>query len=188
MKVMNILSKGLNVIKTPPKIYNEYFYHAKFNKIVTQTYNSCTALKFIRIDESNYRCIDKIREKGKAECFLRMHKENQYCLGAFVDGEIVGHAVMVLPIAKHNQVYIKTGGFIHFCYVEPQYRGKGIYPCMLKELMARTNQLYGIDSFAISTSPDNTSSQRGLSKVGFIYMKKQVSVCWWRLTLGKVRV
>lgn len=187
MKDMSVLTKCMQVIKSKPKKFEECFFFLEFEKL-NQVKSTVKDVVFLRIDESNYQLIEQVRDSNKADVFLRMHKAGQYCLCALCGDAVIGHAVLIPPPARHNQVSIRKSGFIHFCYVAPEYRGMGVYPHMLSEIIMRTHDVYGLYHYSISTAPDNISSQKGLIKVGFTKEKLCKSLIWWRFTLGRVCV
>lgn len=145
-------------------------------------------IHFSRITDRNCEIISEIRDDRVANAFRNMYLNGEYCLGAFSGGKIIAHCSLILPENCKNQMVVKDSGYIHYCYVAPEYRGKNVYPKMLWELMKQTHEQHGINRFSIHTSPDNYASQRGIYKVGFAGEKNHISVIWRKYVLGKVYV
>lgn len=81
------------------------------------------------------------------------------------DGDIVVHTSYCItkcykfPYKKSNDIYIGP------CFTHINYRGKGIYPFVISKIIkdySKTN-----NDFYMIVHAKNTSSQRGINKVGF---------------------
>ena len=69
---------------------------------------------------------------------------------------------------KKNQAYI------YKAFTHPAYRGLNIYPALLNKVCLELSK-EKIEKCYIATTPDNLSSKRGISKVGF----KKVGSIWF---------
>ena len=170
-----------------PRIEKNLVFFLDYNQV-----NNCTCnlegVYFAQLTDQNCDMLINIRKANVVEAFRNMYRNGEFCLGAFLDGELIGHCSMIFPTNRKNQIIINNSGYIHYCYIAPMYRGKNVYPKMLEELMRQAYSLYGIKRFSIITSPDNIASQRGLIKAGFSEKRECVSVIWRKIVVGKVFV
>ena len=78
------------------------------------------------------------------------------------DGRLI-HTSVVMPKCLKFQ-YLKKGECeIGPCYTNAEYRGRGIYPCVLKHILSD----YGADMYYMTVGETNVSSIRGIEKAGF---------------------
>lgn len=75
-----------------------------------------------------------------------------------------GHPNRLLKLGA-NDVEIK------YCLTLPQYRGRGIYPVVLKEIVKNLSQFNIFNTF-ICVKKNNISSIKGIEKAGFEFLKK----------------
>jgi len=90
------------------------------------------------------------------------------------------HSAFVTPAERYRKVFpvIEPDGalLIGPCFTDPEYRGRGIYPHVLRHI-ASVLGARGYGPFYVHTSPDNAASIRGVEKAGFRRLG-----CWsgWR--------
>lgn len=73
--------------------------------------------------------------------------------------------------------FMKTGGLhIGPCFTEPQYRGNGFYPFLLKKIMQDYQNK--VSDFYIFCDEKNISSKKGIEKAGFKCFGKGVKNRW----------
>lgn len=145
--------------------------------------------KRIQIEEitkGNIKKIEEIRGKSIADEVEKLIALNQIGVLITVEGEIAGHAICALPPSKEGAFLVRNSAYIHFCYVKDCWRGHNLYPLMLQELICICQKRYGITTFTIMTSCDNYSSQKGLVKVGFQFLKEYKYIEWWRFIWHKI--
>jgi len=146
------------------------------------------SLRIEAATEEKCEDICSIRNRNVMCAFQNMIREGQICIFAYIGDKAVGHAACVLPDTIVGAFHVKNSAYIHYCYVEPKYRGHNIYPLMLCQLIKICEMEKNIQRFTIMTSKENISSQQGLKKVGFIFWKNYCCIEWWRLLWKKVLV
>ncbi len=126
----------------------------------------------ISIEELNIQNCDKvmnIREINIKYAFETMVKDSVIILAKW-KGEVAGHAVLKpAGIKGCCNNFWERKNYIHYCYVAPMYRGKGIYPYMLTYLVQKAFMLQMGDVIYINADRKNNSSIRGMQKAGFRY-------------------
>lgn len=132
--------------------------------------------------------VELIRDNSVKVAFQRMEREGQICAGAYIDGRLVGHASCILPEKDHGAFKVRKSAYIHYCYVSPEYRGYNIYPSLLSWIIQKVIKEYGIERLTITTVEDNVSSQKGLKKVGFQFVRKYSYIEWWRFIWKRIVV
>lgn len=91
----------------------------------------------------------------------------------YVEGRVV-HRAWVRPgpvrvPTWHSFAPLDIGeneAWIHYCETAPEARGKGIYPAVLGEVVARLRKA-GTTRCTIGTEASNLASRRGIEKAGF---------------------
>ena len=89
-------------------------------------------------------------------------------VGAFLDKNIVGHAVLEIRTHADNLRY----GWIHFYYVSPECRKEGVG----SELVRYSKEYFsalGLKEFTLRTGEQNKGAQEFYLKVGFVQIPKE---------------
>ena len=76
--------------------------------------------------------------------------------------------------SEHPNRLLKLGpkdAEIKYCLTMPEFRGRGIYPLVLREIIRNNSQL-GILNTYICVKDDNFSSIRGIEKAGYKFIKR----------------
>lgn len=133
-----------------------------------------------RLTSDDWGRLEQLRDKRVKEAFINMTKKEYMCYGAFDEENIIGHAVCTLPKEKLSSFIIQEAAYIHYCYVNPEHRGNNIYPMMLDFIICELKKEYSYKRVYIATALDNTASQKGLLKAGFVFELKWTSYSWWR--------
>jgi len=131
---------GLDVIIKPYReIYREYY--STLIKII-----SAPSLEYLKI---------------------KFSRGDPYIALAFFDG-VIAHISFVAKALSYSEYPIleKHSRAVGPCMTINRFRGKGIYPSVLKHLRACP---LGKDGFNIFCKIDNFSSQKGIEKAGFIF-------------------
>jgi GNAT superfamily N-acetyltransferase len=124
----------------------------------------------------------------------RLHDEGRQCFVTLHEGRIAGYAWVA-----DSRIYIDEIAcsypiaadeiFIYDCFVDNEFRGKGIYPRMLAAVLQ--DHSYGNskpEKALIAASSVNQASIRGILKTGFVELKRiRYAECcgkqrWWGLT------
>lgn len=128
-------------------------------------------LDMLEIGRHNAGLVSAIRNESLAEVFRRFLDEDRHGVFAMIDGVPAGHAWITAPVAYSRVVnsYARLATrecLIHYCFVDPSHRGKGVYAAMLHELTS-----WALRSRAsrvlVDTDVQNTASQRGILRAGF---------------------
>lgn len=134
------------------------------------------------VDHNNVSKVTDFREKKYVDTFLKFLKKGDLGVYAFVKGNVVGHAWVVMNFGTRNK---KVNGymninpheaFIHFCNVSEHYRGINIYPLMISKLCEQLFLEKKIGKIIIDTDTSNTASINGIKKVGFKFLYKRTFI------------
>ena len=93
-------------------------------------------------------------------------------IGVFVyhEGRAIGHGWMIanrgdsIKFANRYFRLLPREGLVHFCSVDENYRGKGIYQALLCELYRQAFDSGAVDVIYIDTEIANTSSRKAIQK------------------------
>lgn len=107
-----------------------------------------------------FRLYISLLSKGKTKIYFIIDKNN---------GRII-HSSCVIP-RNFKYPFLKKGEYcIGNCKTEPEFRGRGIYPYVLKYIMGNNPNII----FKMIIREDNTSSINGVKKAGFELTKEKV--------------
>lgn len=168
----------INIIKRLFQIKREKVYYMTKNDLLeVKAKVDCNVLL---IDGDNYDRVLDMREEIISRVFYDMLNDGQIGVLGEVDKTIVSHAwIQIAGSSKKNY----NGGFgklnnneaiIHFCNTDPKYRGNNIYPFLVYKLAEIYFKQNPNGTLYITTSVDNHSSQKGLSKIGFKYLEDRL--------------
>ncbi|HET6429693.1 MAG TPA: GNAT family N-acetyltransferase [Phycisphaerae bacterium] len=91
-------------------------------------------------------------------------------------GREVCHSAFVTPARRYRRIFPVIEGdqalLIGPCFTDPDYRGRGIYPRILRHIVTELGGR-GYGPFYVHTSPANAASLRGIEKAGFLRLG------WW---------
>lgn len=112
-----------------------------------------------------------LRSSGPVAAFTRFLEMGRHGVFLLVDGVPVGHAWVTRPVDHehivNNYARLKAGeALIHYCYVDPDYRGLGYYSEMLHAVTLWALR-QGATRVRVDTSAGNVPSQRGILRAGF---------------------
>ncbi len=82
----------------------------------------------------------------------------------------IAHTSYVIPKCGKFPFLKKNDHEIGPCYTAPEFRGRGIYPDVIRFICARFSELAGV--FYMIVDEGNTSSIRGIEKAGFVCIGK----------------
>ncbi|MCW4385038.1 GNAT family N-acetyltransferase [Salinibacterium sp. SYSU T00001] len=124
------------------------------------------------ITPGNSECVQDFRGPAVARRFANMADSGQIGLYARINGRVVGHGWVTAPSDRRRRV---NGYFdlephealIHFCAVDPEYRGHRIFGLLLHELarVARSKDLNA--KVLVDTESENSASIKGIEAAGF---------------------
>jgi ribosomal protein S18 acetylase RimI-like enzyme len=95
--------------------------------------------------------------------FLRAGPEENFILGAFVDGQLAGMAGFV----RNQQLKIKHKGRVWGVYVTDSQRGKGIARALMEELLKRARTQAGLERITLIVARGQTAARELYSRLGF---------------------
>lgn len=137
---------------------------------------------------------DLLRACPDRDIASRLIDPGNECYVARAGSGIVGYAWTVegeFFISEINYRYAlrETEFFIYDCFVEPGYRGKGIYPALLKTVLQdKAERRPELTLAYIGVASENRPSRRGIIKAGFIadssigYLRWGDREKWWHHT------
>jgi GNAT superfamily N-acetyltransferase len=132
--------------------------------------------QFTRLDDSD--TFRRLCRKYPDKKFNERLRANQQCYVALRGNNIAGYAwatragLYVDEIACMYPVS-EDEIFIYDCFVDPDYRGAGIYPAMLEFIIRDNRQRYDkLTHASIAASALNRASIRGILKAGFVEQRR----------------
>ena len=142
-----------------------------------------TELTFLPVDESNASWVRELRGTVYEGQFCQQLSMGDFGYYACVNGKPVGYGWVKHP--GSSDYFFKTDeGCCYLCrfFVHQSMRGLGIYPELICKLIERESKY---DCFYIAVELGNESSERGLKKVGFTYVKECGFIRGFRHTFNK---
>lgn len=138
-------------------------------------------LIFKIVSKQNVKDVLAFRDNVIAQKFERYLGSNQLGVYGYYEGKVVVHGWVIFNHSstskRVNNYFLlpPQAAFIHFCSVDPKYRGRKFYQALLVDLYQR---LEGY-SIYIDTNSWNIAAQKAIEKVGAeaIYILK---VLFWR--------
>lgn len=116
--------------------------------------------------------------------FWYLFSRNKYFI-VYVKNQnkIIHHSVCItkfyrFPFMDSNDLEIGP------CWTDENYRGKGIYPYVLKYVLSNFKDKY--DKFFIMTDSDNIASQKGILKAGFEFIGKGTKNVFGRYIIKEI--
>lgn len=153
-----------------------------------------STVQFVRIDDAVSDVFQSLCRKHLDKKFHeRLRRPGQLCCVALSANQIAGYAWVTradLYVEEIACMYPVAPDeiFIYDCFVDPAYRGAGIYPAMLGFIIHDSlQQNPKLKNASIAASVLNQASIRGIVKSGFIEQKRIRYVeClqkqrWWGL-------
>ena len=150
------------------KCWHERLFRVKREKATLQ--KSDLDLEMIPVTEENAYLVKDLRGAEFEKQFKYQLSLGDFGYYAYCEGKPVGYGW-----AKHtgsDDFFFKIGeGCVYLCrfFVHESMRGHRIYPELISELMKRENET---ETFYIAVERGNESSERGLRKVGFEFVKE----------------
>lgn len=151
------------------------------------------ALRIVRVDSPEQAAFVRLSSMYPGKHFpARLQRPGQQCFIALHDDKVAGYAWVAatdLYLEEIACTYRVASGeiFIYDCFVEPEYRGCGIYPAMLAYVLAHAARNEQLTCATIAAAAENFASIRGIVKAGFAVRKRirYVACCqkqkWWGL-------
>ena len=126
-------------------------------------------LTMVPVDQTNVDWVVELRAAVYKEQFCKQLAMGDFGYYACVDGKPVGYG-WVKHSGSEDYFFKITEGCCYLCrfFVHESMRGMGIYPELICELIKKEAQC---DCFYIDVERGNMASERGLTKVGFRFVK-----------------
>lgn len=180
-KLIQTLARG-------PQKSEGYYYTIGYEQIQPQYLAPCPGLTFEPLMPDTVSMLSAFREASAVAGLAEITRSNGFCMAAMYEGAPVGHAACLLPESDYYGFHIRNSGYIYYCHVVEAFRGREIYPRMLAQIMQEAHRRTQIDTFSVSVDLDNTASQRGIEKVGFMNKTRYATWNWWRVRWAGVTV
>lgn len=161
-------------------------WHERLFKLSRKDVIPCTSdlqLSMLPIDEDNISWVKDLRGEIYEGQFRYQLGLGDFGYYAMADGRPVGYGW-----AKHegsNDYFYNIGkDCIYLCrfFVHESMRGHNVYPAIITELINREKSC---NTFYIGVERGNVSSERGLSKVGFKFIREYGFVRGFKHTFNK---
>ena len=162
------------------KCWHEKLFCVKGNDVVYPKSN--LDLKMIPITQENVSLVCDLRDPMYEGQFRYQLSLGDFGYYAYLDGKPVGYGWV-----KHtgsDDYFFKIGeGCVYLCrfFVHETMRGHGIYPEIISELIKKENNA---ETFYIAVERGNESSERGLKKVGFKFVKEYGFIRGFKKTIN----
>ena len=89
--------------------------------------------------------------------------DNNFVLGAFVDGRLRG----MVGFVREKGIKRRHKGMVWGVYVGPELRGRGVARRLLESLLARARTLPGLERILLAANADDPSATGLYQRVGF---------------------
>lgn len=122
------------------------------------------------ITKDNVRDVASIRSDLVADNFERFLYQGRRGVFAVHEGKVVGHGWASDWVSESRTFsgYFRlpeNSVLIHYCFVSPEHRGRGLYQQILRSLVQACSGAPG--SILVDTNSNNKASQNGILKSGF---------------------
>ena len=131
------------------------------------------------IDIRNINSISKIRtdidfrEKNSILGMENYLKKGGKCYITYENDKATGHYLVMFNNDRNKYLNLKFNeAYIHYCFVNPNYRNKSIYTTALKKIINDLLKNSEIEKIYIVVEKNNVASVKGIEKAGFIFEKK----------------
>ena len=143
-------------------------------------------LEMIPITDENVNLVGELRGREYIPQFEYQLAQGDLGYYAYHEGRTVGYG-WVKRKGSEDFFFEISDGCVYLCrfFVRESMRGKGIYPDMITKLIEHEN---GVDTFYIAVERGNRSSERGLKKVGFEFVKEYGFIRGFKHTFNKKKL
>ncbi len=143
------------------------------NDVVPTSPVEIPKLEIRPVDASNVTDVLAMEPEERVVEFRRFLEQGDRGYYAYLDGRVV-HRAWVQEGPRNAHLWHGHGdhllgpgdAFIHYCETAVEARGRGIYPAVLRRVVADARRR-GIRTITIATDLDNIASRHGIEKAGF---------------------
>lgn len=155
-----------------------YLSHANAN-----SYKAALPIELIEISCDNCEWVSDLRSSVYADQFQKQLSQGDFGYYACLDGKPVGYG-WVKHAGSDDYFFLISAGCCYLCrfFVCESMRGNGIYPALISALIEHES---GCKDFYIAVEQANEASARGLTKVGFRFIKEFCFLRGLRYTFNK---
>ena len=161
-------------------------WHERLYSLAEEDYRKCSAkekIETVEITEKNAHLVRELRGEIYEGQFLSQLAMGDFGYYAYLNGVPVGYGWK-----KHegsDDFFFRIGESARYLcrfFVHDSARGKGIYPEIITALIEREGFA---KNYYIAVERGNTSSERGLAKVGFKFVKEYGFIRGFKHTFNK---
>jgi len=146
-------------------------------------------INFEFITEENVNEVAQLRNNTRLREFKKILKQDSIGIAAYYNDKIIGYGWVKWENCFDNFFFIKEGrALLASFYVDSKYRGLGIYPSIIKELIVEANKYHGTTYFLIGIQNKNIPSIKGAKKVGFQFLKDYKLFRAFKVTIPKYKI
>lgn len=145
-------------------------------------------IEFLFIDMQNYELVKDLRGYTYVKQFRKHLELKDIGIYAIINNKPVGYGWLKRKGSK--DYFYKVGEIDYLCrfFVNPEYRGLGIYPKIIYKLMIVSKEKFLNKHFYISVENINQASINGIKKVGFRMIKQIKFIRCMKITLNKFKL
>lgn len=136
-----------------------------------------------RIEKVNQSLFQQLKQKYPRSFKIKKYSDSKITICvALTNEQIVGYGSLKTKNCKDTFYRIgENVAYLSSFFVEPEQRGKGIYPAMISFLVENSEY----EQYYISAYTSNIASLNGLQKTGFVLSKKVSFIRFLKTTLFK---
>ena len=140
-------------------------------------------IDFVPITDDNIEKVAELRGEQFVLQFKQQLSFGDFGYYACIDGNPVGYGWVKHPCSD-DYFFNISDACCYLCrfFVHESVRGNGIYPAIICKLIEKE---FSYDTFYIAAERGNCSSERGLSKVGFSFVKEFGFIRGFKKTFNK---
>lgn len=150
------------------KCWHERLFFAERKQITFK--KSDLNIDFVEITENNVDLVRKLRGDIYAEQFKYQLSMGDFGYYAMIDNKPVAYG-WCKHAGSDDYFFRVSEGVCYLCrfFTHESVRGHGIYPALISELVKREKDC---NKFYIDVERGNHASERGLKKVGFVFLRE----------------
>lgn len=143
-------------------------------------------LRMVPITEENFELVKTLRGAEFEKPFRDQLAMGDFGYYAYFEDRPIGYG-WVKHAGSDDYFFRISEGCVYLCrfFVHESMRGHGVYPHLISALIEKNTE---ISTFYIAVERGNDSSERGLKKVGFRFVKEFGFVRGFKKTLNKKKL
>lgn len=145
-------------------------------------------IEFVYINMQNHQLVKNLRGERYVKQFIKHIDMNDIGIYALVNNKPVGYGWLKKKGSKDYFYKIENIDYLCRFFVKPEYRGQGIYPKIIHQLMLISKEKFCSKQFYISVEHTNQASINGIKKVGFKLVRQIKFIRCMKITLNKFKL